>query len=169
MAADPAALSPLPIDAAFLAALSLVLSVVCVKDIAERRIPDLANLAIALLGLARLAVLDPARLSGRLFDAALAGALLLALRWVHRRWRGTVGLGLGDVKFLAAATLWTGFAGLTLLVLVASLAALAALALAALGGRRVGRATRIPFGPFLALGLSGVLALDALGLGGALQ
>lgn len=147
-------------DAAFLAALALPLAWICARDIAERRIPDIANLAVALLGLLHLAVLDPGRLTEWPIDAALVGALLLALRWSYRRWRGVTGLGLGDVKFLAAATLWTGMTGIAMLLLFASTAALAALAVAALAGRRVGRSTRIPFGPFLVAGLVCALVLD---------
>ncbi len=156
------AFPPLP-EAALFLALAPALAVVVWKDLAERRIPDGANLAVALLGLAHVLFGDPALLPGRVLDAALVGALLLLVRWGYRRGRAMAGLGLGDVKFLAAATLWTGLSGTTLLLLVVALAALVALALAALGGRKVGRTTRIPFGPFLVLGLVCVLALDALG------
>ncbi len=46
-----------------------------------------------------------------------------------------------------------------LLILVASLTALLAIGLVALSGRRIGATTRLPFGPFLALGLHAALAL----------
>lgn len=149
-----------PIGAALLAALTPPLVWIFAKDIADHRIPDPANLAVALLGFLRLLILDPARLAERSIDAALVGALLLSLRWGYRRWRGVTGLGLGDVKFLAAATFWTGLTGIAMLLLFASTTALAVLAVAALAGRRVGRSTRIPFGPFLVVGLVCALVLD---------
>ncbi len=95
----------------------------------------------------------------RAAEAALAYALAWGLRALHARLRGRIGLGLGDVKFLAAATAWTGLAALPLVILVASLTALLALGLASLTGRRIGAATRLPFGPFLVLGLHAALLL----------
>lgn len=152
-------LLPSPLEAVFLALLAMPLCIVVRTDLRERRIPDAANLAVALLGLGRVLSLDPPDTLGRLAEAALVVALLVALRASYRALRGVTGLGLGDVKFLGAATLWTGLAGLAPLLAIASLAAIAAVGLARLAGRPVGRATRIPFGPFLAAGLVLVLAL----------
>ena len=63
------------------------------------------------------------------------------------------GLGLGDVKFLAAAGIWVGVAGLPMLLLVAALTALASAGIMQLAGRRLSAQTAISFGPFLAVGL----------------
>ncbi|WAJ27828.1 prepilin peptidase [Antarcticirhabdus aurantiaca] len=125
-------------------------------------IPNACNAAIAALGL--LAAVLPGGvplLASRLLDAGLVGGLLLALRALHRRRRGTVGLGLGDVKLLAAGTLWLGLSGLFLALLLACVAALLQVAVLRVAGRPVGRATRLRFGPHLALGLAVVLVLDA--------
>jgi leader peptidase (prepilin peptidase) / N-methyltransferase len=145
-----AALLPLP--------LTLPLAVI---DLRRRILPDPLTLALFAAGLGVTAFDDP-HLEGvltRAAEAALAYALAWGLRALHARLRGRIGLGLGDVKFLAAATAWTGLAQLPLVILVASLAALLALGLAALSGRRIGAATRLPFGPFLALGLHAALLL----------
>ncbi len=154
-------LLPSPLEAVFLALLAVPLWIVVRTDLRERRIPDAANLAVALLGLGRVLSLDASDTLGRLAEAALVVALLVALRASYRALRGVTGLGLGDVKFLGAATLWTGLAGLAPLLAAASLAALLALGLVRLSGRPVGRATRIPFGPFLVAGLAFVLAFEA--------
>lgn len=129
-------------------------------DLRHRIIPDPLNLALLGLGLALAAWEgpDPAAPALRLAEAALAFGLFWSVRALHARLRGRVGLGLGDVKFIAAATAWTGLAGLPLLILAASLTALAAVLAAGLAGVRVDRATRLPFGPFLALGLHAALA-----------
>lgn len=153
---DPAlaALLPLP--------LTLAVSLI---DLRRRIIPDGLNLALLVLGVGCAALHGPAfaAAGASLAQAACAFLLLWALRAAYARLRGRTGLGLGDVKFIAAATAWTGLASLPLLLLVASTSALAALALAALAGRRVDRAFRLPFGPFLALGLHVALWAGAPG------
>ena len=130
-------------------------------DLRRRIIPDGLNLALLLTGLAIVGVRDPSpeAVLARAAEAALAFALGWSLRALYARLRGRTGLGLGDVKFLGAATAWAGLEQLPILILIASGTALAALGLAALAGRRIGATTRLPFGPFLALGLHGALFL----------
>jgi len=72
---------------------------------------------------------------------------------LYFRLRHTEGLGLGDVKFLVAAAIWVGVAGLPTLLLIAALAALGVAGCLQLAGHRMQRQTSMPFGPFLALGL----------------
>jgi len=131
-----------------LAALITLLAIgIAVYDGRTQRIPDGLSLFVALCGL------GSSLLRGN--DAAMAGllaaigimALLLACRFGFSLARREPGLGLGDVKLLGAGALWLG-AGV-----------FPALALAALGGlawasaRRLGRAERLAFGPFLAAGI----------------
>ena len=153
---DPAVAALLPLP------LTLAVSLI---DLRRRIIPDGLNLALLVLGVGFSALHGPALTTAgaSLLQAACAFLLLWALRAAYARLRGRTGLGLGDVKFIAAATAWTGLAGLPLLLLVASTSALAMLALAALAGKRVGLAFRLPFGPFLALGLHAVLWAGAPG------
>lgn len=129
-------------------------------------IPDWINGLIAALGLARVLVIDGH--STALIAASqglLTGGLLLLLRHLYFRWRGMQGLGLGDIKFLAAATIWTGLPDMPVLLLAATSTALAVcLSLPVVGGAVTAR-TSIPFGPFLAAGLLVVLALQANGYG----
>lgn len=130
-------------------------------DLRRRIIPDGLNLALLGLGLGLALVQnpEPETLLLRLGEAAAAFGLSWSIRALHARLRGRIGLGLGDVKFLGAATAWIGLTQLPVLILIASGTALAAIGLAALAGRRVGAETRLPFGPFLALGLHGALLL----------
>ena len=149
MVVDPLlALLPLP--------LTLPIALI---DLRRRIIPDGLNLALLLAGLAFVAVRDPSldAVLARAGEATLAFALGWSLRALYARLRGQTGLGLGDVKFLGAATAWTGLEPLPILILIASGTALASLGLAALAGRRIGATTRLPFGPFLALGLHATL------------
>ncbi|KAB1079962.1 prepilin peptidase [Methylobacterium soli] len=150
--ADPlvAALLPLP--------LTLPIALI---DLRRQIIPDRLNLALLGLGLGlaglRAAQAPLAALAEGLAGAGLAAALLWGLRAAYGAWRGRTGLGLGDVKFVGAATAWIGLSGLPLMIFAASGSALVLIGLAALRGRTIGAATRLPFGPFLALGLHAAL------------
>lgn len=114
-------------------------------DAGTQRIPDLAPIAIAAMGLASAWIfgeLAPAAVTG-----AVAGGLLLALALGFRGAAGRSGLGLGDVKLTAALATWTGP---LLTPLAVSSAALLGLAWFALRGRlRSGE--RLAFAPFLCL------------------
>ncbi len=138
-----------------LAPLPLTLPIAWI-DLRQRIIPDGLNLALLVsgLGLAAWQTPDLASVLLRAGESAVAFALFWGIRALHARLRGRIGLGLGDVKFLAAATAWTGLPGLPFVILVASLSALLVVGLA-----RLDATTRLPFGPFLALGLHGALVL----------
>jgi len=132
-------------------------------DIRFGIIPNWLNAIIAVLGLARALVIDGA--SGVLTGAVagvVIGAVLMLLRRGYFAWRGVQGLGLGDVKFLAAAGIWTGLFDFPLLLLIATLAALALAGVLHLTGRAVTAQTAIPFGPSLAFGLLATLVLQPL-------
>jgi leader peptidase (prepilin peptidase)/N-methyltransferase len=130
-------------------------------DIRHGIIPDWLNLAIAGLGLSKLLIVD-GPLPG--LEAACEGAAIGATFWLLRRlyfaFRKIQGLGLGDVKFLAAAGIWIGVAGLPMLLLVAALTALACAGVMQLAGRQLTGQTAMSFGPFLALGLLFTTALQ---------
>ena len=97
-------------------------------------------------------------------EAACEGAAIGAIFWLLRRlyfaFRDVQGLGLGDVKFLAAAGIWVGIAGLPMLLLVAALTALACAGVMRLAGRQLTGQTSMSFGPFLAIGLLFTIGLQ---------
>lgn len=133
-------------------------------DLRRQRIPNGLTLALFGGGLADAALrgdgaLAPA-LGGALIGAVAAYGLLYGLRAAYARVRGRTGLGLGDVKFVAAAIPWIGLPALPLLILAASLTALATLLLLRLSGRAIRGDTRLAFGPFLVLGLHATLLID---------
>jgi len=132
-------------------------------DIRFGIIPNWINAVIAMLGLAQCVATNS--MSAALMAAAggvAIGVSLLLLRHLYFTWRGVHGLGLGDVKFLAAASIWTGLADLPILLLVATLAALLAAGVLHLTGRAVTARTSLPFGPSLAFGLLVTLVLQPL-------
>jgi leader peptidase (prepilin peptidase)/N-methyltransferase len=130
-------------------------------DIRYGIIPDWLNLAIAGLGLSK-AVMIGGPLAG--LEAGCEGAAIGAVFWLLRRlyfaFREVQGLGLGDVKFLAAAGVWSGVDGLPMLLLVAALAALACAGAMQLAGRQLTGQTSLSFGPFLAIGLLFTLGIQ---------
>jgi leader peptidase (prepilin peptidase)/N-methyltransferase len=149
----------------FFAALCLLGGVLALIDIRHGIIPDWLNLAIAGLGLARMAVAGGL---AAVVEAACQGAAIGLIFWLLRRLYFTLrkiqGLGLGDVKFLAAAGIWTGIAAIPLLLLIAALTALAAAGLMQWAGRDMTRRTSLPFGPFLAIGLLLALTVHFIGV-----
>jgi leader peptidase (prepilin peptidase)/N-methyltransferase len=127
-------------------------------------IPDWLNLAIAGLGLLKIILTGDALAAiEALGEGAAIGAAFWLLRRLYFSFRGIQGLGLGDVKFLGAAAIWVGAAGIPLVLLVATIAALACVGVAQLSGRALSAQTSMSFGPFLAAGLLVTLGVQQYG------
>jgi leader peptidase (prepilin peptidase)/N-methyltransferase len=123
-------------------------------DIRHGIIPDWLNLSIAALGLLKIFLTgDTSAAMMALGEGAIIGAVFWLLRRLYFSFRGIQGLGLGDVKFLAAAGIWVGVAGIPMLLLVATITALACVGAMQLSGRALSAQTSMSFGPFLAAGL----------------
>jgi leader peptidase (prepilin peptidase)/N-methyltransferase len=138
----------------FFTPLCLLCVALTLTDIRRGIIPNGINLSIAGLGLLKALVINGAMEAAELgCEAAATGLIFWLLRRGYFVLRKTQGLGLGDVKFLAAAGTWIGVAGLPILLLIATLAALAAAGSLQLAGRDMTRQSSLPFGPFLAIGL----------------
>jgi leader peptidase (prepilin peptidase)/N-methyltransferase len=138
----------------FFTPLCLLCVALTLTDIRRGIIPNGINLSIAGLGLLEAFVINGAMEAVQLgCEAAAIGLIFWLLRRFYFMLRKTQGLGLGDVKFLAAAGTWIGVAGLPILLLIATVAALAAAGSLQLAGRDMTRQSSLPFGPFLALGL----------------
>lgn len=114
------------------------------------RLPDALTLPLVLAGLAQAALLAPEAATDRALAAAFGYLSFRLLGLAYRRLRGREGLGMGDAKLLAAGGAWLGTAALPWVVAGAGVLGLAAAGCAALAGARIGGATRLPFGPFLA-------------------
>ena len=138
----------------FFVPLSLLCGAIALIDIRHGIIPNGLNLSIGGLGLLKTVIAGGA---GAGIEAGCTAAAVGSIFWLLRRLyvalRKTQGLGLGDVKFLAAAALWIGIQGIPTLLLLATLTALTAAGSMQLAGRDVTRQTSLPFGPFLASGL----------------
>ena len=135
------------------ALLGWVLLALAVIDWRAMVLPDVLTLPLAAAGLAVAMLNDPALAWAHLLGAGLGWLSFRLIGALYARLRGREGLGRGDAKLMAAAGAWVSWQGLPTVILVAALAALIAVGLLAAAGKRIERATAIPFGPFLALGL----------------
>jgi len=158
-------------DLLITALLSVQLLLIAGIDARKMIIPDVLNLLLAVTGALIVAFQQPSWLGLRMFEAIVVMCALWGIARLYAQTRGQTGLGMGDVKFLGAVTLWVGLAGIPWLVLFASLTGLGAVLLQhAFAGSAVTRTTRLPFGPHLAAAtlLTWVLQLSPAAVPGAL-
>jgi leader peptidase (prepilin peptidase) / N-methyltransferase len=135
-------------------------------DIRDGIIPDWLNLAIAALGLLRIwTTADLSAAIEAIGEGIVIGLVFWLLRRLYFAYRGIQGLGLGDVKFLAAAGIWVGVVGIPMVLLVATMTALACAGVMQLSGRALTAQTSLSFGPFLAAGLLLAVGLQQIGIG----
>jgi leader peptidase (prepilin peptidase)/N-methyltransferase len=127
---------------------------IAVIDLDHKLIPNKLTGPAAVLALALGAVLEPSYLPEQL--AAGAGALLFFYlpALIHAK-----GMGMGDVKLAAVLGLYLGRAVAPAIFAGLILGVVAGAAIVAHKGISEGRRTKVPFGPFLAVGA--LLALFA--------
>ncbi|WP_298914284.1 A24 family peptidase [uncultured Algimonas sp.] len=119
-------------------------------DWATQRLPNLITIPLLLAGLAwAFGTADDVYL--HLLGAALGYGIFWAVETIYRLVRKRDGLGRGDAKLLAVGGAWCGAWALPAIILAASVSALV-YALPKGGARDA----RIPFGPFLAIGIGAV-------------
>lgn len=134
-----------PLSASAVAGLGLTLIGAAAADSASHRLPDLATLTVALLGAGLAWTRGPWALAAGIAAALLASAVLLVVRKAFSTSDGLPGLGLGDVKLMAALALWLG------MVTPWAMALAGMVGLAQVRGSRP-QDGKIAFGPALALG-----------------
>lgn len=132
------------LTAVLLSLLSSILIVITLIDWRTFTIPNGLNLAIFLLGLVRVAT-DSANWLDYVLGMVSVGGLFLLL-WAVTHGRG---LGMGDVKLMAAAGLLIGFLNILLAMIVGSVAG----AVIHSVRMRSGAGRKLAFGPYLAFGI----------------
>ena len=147
LAGDPGWILP-TIAAGYLV---ILLAAVCAIDGRYGIIPDSMVLALAAVG--ALQAWGSGEFGWRVAEAALVFAAASLFRACYRWLRGHDGLGFGDVKFVAAGTLWIGADGIPGLLLIAVVSALVSLLVLRAQGHDLHGKQAISFGPHLALGL----------------
>jgi len=130
-----------------------VLLALAVMDLRSMFLADALTLPLIPAGLAFCLWLEPEAIWAHVAGAAAGAAVLAALSWGYFRLRGREGLGLGDVKLMAAAGAWVGVGGLGTVILWAVMVNAIMLALEAMRGRTLSGTTQVPLGTGLATGL----------------
>jgi leader peptidase (prepilin peptidase)/N-methyltransferase len=131
---------------------------IAVIDLDLKIIPNKLTGPAAVLAVALGAVLEPSYLPEQL--AAGAGALLFFLlpTLIHKK-----GMGMGDVKLVGVLGLYLGRNVAPAILIALVLGVVVGAAVVAMKGMSEGRRTKVPFGPFLALGaLIAFFAGDAI-------
>ena len=122
-------------------------------DLDHRRIPNVITGPAALAAVAALAVLNPGALPGHLLAGALAAGAFFVVALV-----APGGMGMGDVKLAGVLGLYLGRAVAPALFIALLAGSAVGAVIATRRGVAAARKTKVPFGPFLALGgVAGVL------------
>lgn len=134
----------------------------CWFDLTNLTLPNWLNLAVLSTGLIQSLTTRLPEPVDALIGVLAGGFFLGIIAVAYRRCRGFDGIGMGDVKFVAASGAWVGWMGLPQMLLIASVLGLIyALGYALVTGR-LDPSRRIPFGPSLAVGtMASWLALVA--------
>jgi len=154
-----------PLAAGLTALLGWQLLLIAVIDAEHFWLPDRLTLPLLATGLLAALALDHTAPIDAVIGAAAGFAGLWLLARAYRSLRGREGLGGGDPFLLAAGGAWVGWIGLPSVLLWASAAGLSLVAARVLTGHRVSGADRLPFGPFLAVGVWFTWLIGPLGLG----
>lgn len=135
-------------------------------DFDHYRIPNWLSLPLIAAGLGVTGIWFHDNLVLAVAGAGVGYGIIWTLAHFWNRVLRREGIGMGDAKLLGAAGAWLGVLGLPFVTLVASGAALGAILLKALiTGSEISGQQRVPFGPFIALGLWSVwLGRSALGI-----
>jgi leader peptidase (prepilin peptidase)/N-methyltransferase len=131
---------------------SAALVAIAFIDLDHKIIPDILSIPTLIIGFAAtLSKLGIIPWTESLVGIIGGGGFLYLVATLFEKLRGRQGMGGGDVKMLAMIGAWVGWRALPLIILISSLAGIL------IGGgslllAKKGMRTRIPFGPFLALG-----------------
>jgi leader peptidase (prepilin peptidase) / N-methyltransferase len=141
-------------DAIFGALLAAAALWVAVVDLDRFEIPDLANIAIFVLGVVwslQSFGIDREVIGEMAMRSLLSAGVLFALRELYRKLRHMEGLGLGDVKLAGASASWLSWSHIVFALLIAAASAImVVLVRTMLTGGRIEAGAAIPFGAFLA-------------------
>jgi len=125
------------------------LVIITAIDIKHKRIPDIIILPGIVFGLAAGSYLVGLKDSS--IGLLVGGGTFLLTSEVYYRVRGRVGMGGGDIKFIAAVGALLGWQQVLLVIFLSALAG-SLVGLVGLATKKINVMSQIPFGPFLAGG-----------------
>jgi leader peptidase (prepilin peptidase)/N-methyltransferase len=125
-------------------------------DADTQLLPDNLTLPLLWLGLLANSLGTFTDLHSAVWGAAAGYLFLWSVYWLFKLVRGKEGMGYGDFKLLAALGAWFGWQMLLPIILMSAVVG-AIVGVALVAAQRLGHATPIPFGPYLAG--AGILSL----------
>lgn len=134
---------------ALVATLTVALLILIISDFETYIIPDTCNVLTALSGIAYqvfIAKMPWAEIVGTIIFAA---GLLITIRWIFGKILKREAMGMGDIKFTAAAAIWLGINNLPLYLIIGGSLGI----LTHLVWRMFNKNPEFPFGPALAIAL----------------
>lgn len=143
-------------------ALAVILIAVVIVDFRRMIIPDWLNLALATSGFSFQLFASRDGVASQVVFAVGVLAVFWAMRHGHFAITGRIGLGLGDVKMLGAAALWISPLLFPILIFIASASALLFVGAQVIAIGPAAARLRVPFGPFIALGLGCAWTLEQI-------
>lgn len=130
---------------------SAFLIIISFIDLHHKIIPDVISLPGILFGLALSFFFSHITWYDSLIGIIGGGGVLYLVAVLFERLAGKEGMGGGDIKLLAMIGAWMGWKSIPFVIIVSSLTGIVMGGGSLLLGRK-GFQTKIPFGPFLALG-----------------
>jgi len=125
------------------------LIIITVVDIKYEIIPDIITLPGIVFGV--LAGSYLVGLKASVIGLLVGGGTFLIVSEIYYRVRGSVGMGGGDIKFIAAIGALLGWQQVILIIFLSAFMG-SVFGLAGLVGKKLSTLTKVPFGPFLAGG-----------------
>lgn len=122
-------------------------------DFRHHRIPNALSLGLLAGGVAFHVLLGTGLLLVQILFGLTVFVFFLIIRKAHSAVTGIVGLGMGDVKMAGAGAIWFSPVSFPVFLFTASVSALGLFAVMSAVGHTSGWRQRVPFGPFLALGI----------------
>lgn len=129
--------------------LAAILSWVSVCDIRSQRVSNKSVLLLMVSGFVFLVVQSPALIWERLIESLFVLIIAYCFVLLLSAFRSKTNLGMGDIKLIAASSIWLGLTEVYLVVLIASSVGLIA-ALIMKAFRKLGNGQTFPFAPFIA-------------------
>ena len=137
----------------FFVFMSFIAALICISfiDLEHQLIPDVISIPGIIAGFVLSLFFNHVTWIDSLAGIITGGGILLIVAVVFEVLRKKEGMGGGDVKLLAMIGAWLGWKAIPFVIIASSLTgSIAGIAAMALSGK--GLQTKIPFGPFLALG-----------------
>lgn len=139
-----------------IAILTVALLILIIADFETYIIPDTCNVLTALSGIAYQIFIAKSSWEEIIGTIIFAAGILLVVRWVFTRILKREAMGLGDIKFTAAAAIWLGINNVPLYLIIGGVLGI----LTHLVWRMFHKNPEFPFGPALALALYSLVIFD---------